>query len=319
MPGQTIVHGPATTASPAPAALVRALSPAAQPTEAPPATNLPAATLFENTQRATNRRAPAAPEPATHAGAVTLDPLRLVAQKVATGGQKPPFAVDWPKQEQPPRGQRLDHGPASTIPASAVAVRVAVPNEGPSAQTAIAAVIIRSTAQEAGVADRGAMITGLATVAPSPATSTSSPPIPAHNPAYPHPAHQVAQAVTAAMRHGQTGQIDLTLRPQELGQIRFEMTTAGERIHVIVSAERPEALDLLRKHVDQLVADLRQSGFGQTSLGFGSWTGRDSSAQRFAGRAGNSADDGADADFTLTPLPTPSRRPTPEGRLDMRL
>ena len=36
-----------------------------------------------------------------------------------------------------------------------------------------------------------------------------------------------------------------------------------------MTVERPDTLDLLRRHADQLLSDLRQAGFGNATLSFG--------------------------------------------------
>ncbi|MBN2629222.1 MAG: flagellar hook-length control protein FliK [Rhodobacteraceae bacterium] len=76
-------------------------------------------------------------------------------------------------------------------------------------------------------------------------------------------------------RNGPDGPIDIALHPEELGQIRFELTTTGNRLHITLFVERPESLDLFRRHINDLMTDIRQSGFGQTSLSFGNWSQRE--------------------------------------------
>ena len=65
--------------------------------------------------------------------------------------------------------------------------------------------------------------------------------------------------------------IELLLNPEELGRLRFEMVQNGDQIKVVLSVEQPETLDLLRKHVDQLLAEFKQAGFPNASLSFGQW------------------------------------------------
>lgn len=70
------------------------------------------------------------------------------------------------------------------------------------------------------------------------------------------------------------GPVALTLSPEELGSVRFEMQGRGEAIHIALTVERPETLDLLRRHVDTLVAEFKQAGFTGTSFSFsGTWGG----------------------------------------------
>ncbi|MEZ5796996.1 MAG: flagellar hook-length control protein FliK [Paracoccaceae bacterium] len=103
---------------------------------------------------------------------------------------------------------------------------------------------------------------------PSAAPIRPDPPAAAAAPAPPLP-DQVLQAVATA-----TGPVtELRLAPEELGAIRIDLRNEGERLSITISAERPETLDLLRRHSDQLLGDLRQSGNQSLDLGFGRWSG----------------------------------------------
>ncbi len=83
-----------------------------------------------------------------------------------------------------------------------------------------------------------------------------------------------ALAVSIAAGPG-AGTIEVTLAPAELGEVQLSLAREGEHLRVQVIAERPETLDLLRRHGDSLLADLRAAGFAQTSLSF---AGRDGTA-----------------------------------------
>jgi flagellar hook-length control protein FliK len=98
---------------------------------------------------------------------------------------------------------------------------------------------------------------------------TSSAP-PSAPPGPPPVSLQVAQAVTASG----ASVTELTLNPEELGRVRIDLHSDGDRLTMVVSAERPETLDLLRRHSDQLVQDLRGSGHQGLDLSFSRWTGQ---------------------------------------------
>jgi hypothetical protein len=103
--------------------------------------------------------------------------------------------------------------------------------------------------------------------------------------AQPNPPHQTVQpkalppalatAVPAHLLHhtaaAKTGGVEVLLQPEELGHVRFQILQHGETVRILLSAERPETLDLLRRHSDQLLQEFRQSGFTQASLNFGQW------------------------------------------------
>jgi hypothetical protein len=106
---------------------------------------------------------------------------------------------------------------------------------------------------------------------PAPAAS----PGPHGLPAAPHPPQaQIAAVIVDQVRSGTPGLIEVSLSPIELGAIRFEMQQGPDGLHVHLAIERPETGDLVRRHVDQLVADLRAAGLGQATLSFGQWSQR---------------------------------------------
>ena len=119
----------------------------------------------------------------------------------------------------------------------------------------------------------------------------------------------LAAAVTQAADNG-TAAVELIMDPEELGPLRFELTRMGEQIHIHLTVDRADTLDLLRRHADQLLADLRASGFVGASLSFDS---------RSQGR-------GAAASSVVAPSATVSPPPPPVGPapdsglgLDLRL
>jgi hypothetical protein len=85
-----------------------------------------------------------------------------------------------------------------------------------------------------------------------------------------HPAEVVAQILPKAMV--QDGEVELLLAPEELGKLRFVIQHDGASVKILMAAERPETLDLLRRHADQLVQEFRQSGYSGATIDFGSWT-----------------------------------------------
>lgn len=128
--------------------------------------------------------------------------------------------------------------------------------------------------------------------------------------------NQVGQGLHAFIQQGTTDQLNLTLNPEEMGRVRFEMTTIGEKLHIMVFVERSETMELLRRHADHLLNDLRQSGLGQTSLNFGNWSqgGQTKGDRAFV----NDSDDTAETS-SLTPSFSAIRQIVADGRLDLRL
>lgn len=77
---------------------------------------------------------------------------------------------------------------------------------------------------------------------------------------------------------GSDGPVDLALAPEELGRLTISIRQEGDFVRVSMLAERPETLDLLRRHASDLLADLRQSGFSGASFSFGQ-SGQDPAPQ----------------------------------------
>jgi Flagellar hook-length control protein FliK len=81
----------------------------------------------------------------------------------------------------------------------------------------------------------------------------------------------VSSMLIAAAPEAAQGPVALVLNPEELGQLRFEIHQSGEQLRVVLAVERPETLDLLRRHADQLMQEFRAAGFAGASLSFGQW------------------------------------------------
>nr|WP_269430455.1 flagellar hook-length control protein FliK [Pseudorhodobacter ferrugineus] len=79
--------------------------------------------------------------------------------------------------------------------------------------------------------------------------------------------HQIRQHATP----GRPTSLELFMAPEELGKLRIFMTPDGDKIRIVIQAERPETMELLRRNSDSFSADLRQSGFGGASFSFGGW------------------------------------------------
>jgi flagellar hook-length control protein FliK len=102
---------------------------------------------------------------------------------------------------------------------------------------------------------------------------------PSGNPA--HPAAPVSGSTTAsglgqatiqqlavAIRRSEGGEIEIALEPEELGKVRLTIGPHDTRVTVSVFVERPETLDLIRRHIDALTSDLRQQGYTEVALDF---------------------------------------------------
>jgi hypothetical protein len=79
----------------------------------------------------------------------------------------------------------------------------------------------------------------------------------------------VIAAIPAPKLH--VDRVEVILSPDELGRVQLNFRVEGDGMRVFVTAERPETLDLLRRHSDQLSLELRQAGYSGASLSFGQW------------------------------------------------
>ncbi len=79
--------------------------------------------------------------------------------------------------------------------------------------------------------------------------------------------------------------VDIVLNPEELGRVRLSMSPSEHSIVVHVLVERPDTLDLMRRHIEQLEQEFQNLGFKEISLSF-------SSAEQGTSDSDGRADDG---------------------------
>lgn len=134
---------------------------------------------------------------------------------------------------------------------------------------------------------------------------------PRHTPADARPAPPVPQQIAEAVRQTTGAQIELTLSPDELGRVTLSFLPEGDGVRVHLVTERPETLDLLRRHIPELAGELRAAGYDTASFSFG----RQGQAPRDAPVAApGTLSDSAPAEPAL-----PSRQRVASGTLDIRL
>lgn len=122
--------------------------------------------------------------------------------------------------------------------------------------------------------------------------------------------------IVESVRANPSGEVELTLNPEELGRIRMSMSATDSGLQVTIQSDRAETAELLRRHISLLREELAGLGYAQVDIGFG-------------GRQGD-ADPSTDVEETVTatteagPLaetsrPETGRQRADAGRLDMRL
>ncbi|PKP73668.1 MAG: hypothetical protein CVT84_12370 [Alphaproteobacteria bacterium HGW-Alphaproteobacteria-6] len=110
--------------------------------------------------------------------------------------------------------------------------------------------------------------------------------------------------------------VELTLSPEELGRVRMTFTTGDGTLTMNLSADRPETLELLRRHIGILAQDFRDLGFANLSFSFAGG-GDPQGAEVQSGPTTPDRNDGETAARTPSPIASTDR--TGAGGLDLRL
>lgn len=79
----------------------------------------------------------------------------------------------------------------------------------------------------------------------------------------------ILRQVSDGMARLGEGSVEIRLSPEELGQVRMQMVPSDGGMTVHITADRPETLDLMRRHIDQLARDLADAGYESASFSFG--------------------------------------------------
>lgn len=103
--------------------------------------------------------------------------------------------------------------------------------------------------------------------------SGATTPVPLASPPVPVAPEAIPAQIVTHLQSSKPFAMELILAPEELGKIRLHLTPDGDSMRVVIQAERPEAMELLRRNIDVLSSELRQSGFANTSFNFESWGG----------------------------------------------
>ncbi|MHA6264172.1 flagellar hook-length control protein FliK [Arenibacterium sp. CAU 1754] len=209
-----------------------------------------------------------------------------------TGNFAPPAA----QQVVGPIGRSLS---AATIhPFSASALLT--PDSGPEVQLALAEVM---------VTDQDPQPTSAQRVDPPSGAGAATEAIPLR--AEPHriPTAQAAQILVRSPNQP----VEISLNPEELGRVRMALTTSDAGVSLVITTDRTDTLDLMRRHIDQLAQDFKNLGYESIDFAFHQGHSGDHGA--------NSQDQGATvsiADAEESSAPLPQNRPATAG-LDLRL
>jgi flagellar hook-length control protein FliK len=70
------------------------------------------------------------------------------------------------------------------------------------------------------------------------------------------------------MSANQGQEIEISLNPEELGRVRIVLSTKEGGMNVMVFSDKPDVLDLMRRHSDQLEMDFTDIGYQGASFTF---------------------------------------------------
>lgn len=76
--------------------------------------------------------------------------------------------------------------------------------------------------------------------------------------------HQIAVEVSKL----QGGTTEIALNPEELGRVSLSMKAVEGSVTLVISAERPETQDLMRRHIETLAQEFRALGYNDVNLSF---------------------------------------------------
>lgn len=132
---------------------------------------------------------------------------------------------------------------------------------------------------------------------------------------------QSAAAQMAAAMHAQPGArmpdqpIEIALDPPELGRVRMVFSHVDGALVLAITADRPETLDLMRRHADLLAREFSDAGLGGTAFSFqGQQNGNSSKTEHKPTRTAGFGEPSA----ATGPQPGPGPH-AHDGALDLRL
>jgi hypothetical protein len=83
---------------------------------------------------------------------------------------------------------------------------------------------------------------------------------------------QLVAGIAATLQHRADGTTEIALSPDELGSVRLRLEADArdpERMIVHLAFDRPDTMDLFRRHADQLTEAIRAAGYAEAKLDFG--------------------------------------------------
>ena len=138
---------------------------------------------------------------------------------------------------------------------------------------------------------------------PVQATSRPAPPI----------AAQISEQIQQQISKNGQQVVELKLDPPELGRVVIQLTTHDQTVSALISSDRPETTELMRRHAELLQSTLEKSGFSQANLSF------EQGQQQGNGKNDPPFFQLAPSEEPHSGSPQPKPMPALDGGLDIRL
>lgn len=113
------------------------------------------------------------------------------------------------------------------------------------------------------------------------------------------------------LRHD--GSVEIAVDPPEFGRIKMAMSGHEHQMSVVVSVDRPEVLDMIRRHIDMLKTELMAQGYTQLNFDFR----RNDRESNFPGAV--TEDNNSSGENTDHMIETTQAIRLPNGRMDIRI
>ena len=81
-------------------------------------------------------------------------------------------------------------------------------------------------------------------------------------------ASQISTQLPQLLTKAEKQTVELRLDPPELGRVTIHLTTNDQQVTALISADRVDTVDLMRRHAELLTATLARAGFSQADLSF---------------------------------------------------
>ena len=130
-----------------------------------------------------------------------------------------------------------------------------------------------------------------------------------------HIAMQLAQALQSS---GLGRAVELSLKPAELGHVRMTLQTTDNVVMVHINVDRPETLDLMRRHIDALAQEFKSIGYGDAEFTFSQQNQSGDQTQR-ASDLSEQRSDGMLSQPVSPDQPNPTPLRLISDRVDIRL